>query len=323
VIRAVLRSPRSRARVPAPTLALTLALLVANAGCGAGSASAQGGFSEPIQVLNGQFFPGDMVAGTSGPVVRSLSDPNNSVRQGQSGWGLSGDAQAGTWAVALRFADLGSGYWVVPVSSPDFSTPSDLLWGARVEFSRDLPPGTHDMNVITVKADQTFGPLTSSGIKRLTVLPLLPNADVVLSLEWDTDADLDLHLTGPLELGMSEVYPKQPSTAAFDGVANKFPPGTGLLDRDSEARCVRDGFRREDVVWNSHETGATALGPPVPGNYLIRVDMFDACGQGYANFKVTLFDHAERTFSKVGRLLSTDADAGGPGSGLFVAQIQF
>jgi hypothetical protein len=293
------------------------------ASCGAGSASAQTGLMEPIQVLNGQFFQGNLLAGKDGPLVRSLSDSNSLVRPGESGWTLSGDAESGAWAVALRLADVGTGFWVVPVSSPDFNTASDLAWTARIEFSRDLAPGTHDVHVVAVQDDQSFGPLTPSGIERLTMLSALPAADVVLSLEWDTDADLDLHLTGPLELGRSELYPKQTSTAPFNPTSGTFPPGTGVLDRDSNARCVRDGYRRENVVWNSHEPGAMALGPPVPGTYIVRVDMFDACGQVYANFKLTLFQDGAPIFSKVGRLLSTDADAGGAGSGLFVAQFQF
>jgi hypothetical protein len=222
----------------------------------------------------------------------------------------------------LRFADVGSGYWVVPVSSPDFNTLSDLLWTARIEFARDLAPGLHDLQVIAVQSDRTFGPLTPDGIKRLTVHPLVPDADVVLSLEWDTDADLDLHLTGPLEQGGGELYPKQPSTAPFDSSSMTFPPGTGLLDRDSNGRCMRDGFRREDVVWNSHEQGAAVLGPPLAGTYRIRVDMFDACGQAYANFKVTLFEEGMPRFVRAGRLLVTDADGGGAGSGLFVAEVE-
>jgi hypothetical protein len=303
--------------------ALTLPPVMSITACGASSEFDSSGITEPIQVLNGQFFRGDFAAGTAGPAVLAVNVPNTMVRQGQAGWGLTGDTPADTWAIALRFADLGSGYWVVPVGLPDIVNKGNVTWSARVDFSRDVPPGSHELHILAVEGDQTFGPLVPAGIRKVNVLSLLPNADVVLSLEWDTDADLDLHLVGPLEEGMSELYPKQLSTSPFDTASSKFPPGTGLLDRDSNARCVRDGFRREDVVWSSHEAGATAQGPPRPGNYLIRVDMFDACSQAYANFKVTLFDQGTPSFSKVGRLLSTDADAGGAGSGLFVAQIQF
>jgi len=296
---------------------------LATVGCGAESVSAQSGLTEPIQVSNGQFFQGNLPQSATGPQVRSLAGPNNAVRQGQSGWALTGDADTDAWAVALRFADLGTGYWIVPVLGPDLLTPGNLLWTARIDFARDLPPGAHDMQVVAIAGDQTAGPLTPAGTKRLTAQSLLPNADTVLSLEWDTDADLDLHLTGPLESGGGELSPKQPSTAPFDTASGMFPPGTGLLDRDSNAHCVRDGFRRENVVWNSHEAGMPALGPPLPGNYIIRVDMFDACGQAYANFKVTLFEQGTAVFVQEGRLLSIDADRGGPGAGLFVAQIVF
>jgi hypothetical protein len=292
-------------------------------GCSGGGESARSGLEEPMRVQNGQFFPGALVPGEAGPNVSSLTDQNATIRPGESAWSFGGDAAKGALGVALRVRNLGNGYWVVPVGEEDPLAPGSYQWAAKIDWANDVPAGPHEMEVIAVAADGRFGPLTDQAVLPITIKPLVPDADVVLSLEWDTAADLDIHFTGPLELGGGkELDPKHPSTVFDADAGDTFPPGTGQLDRDSQAACVRDGFRREDVVWNSHEPQGPKYGLPLAGTYDIRVDMFDACGQGYANFKVTLFVEGVESFARTGRLLAIDADRGGPGSGLFVGQIQ-
>src|SRR5689334_16203806 len=96
----------SRAAATAARVAPISALLVL-AHCGAGSESAQSGLLEPLQIASGQFYRGELQAGTTGPSVTNLASSSNSVRPGQSGWSLSGDVEGGAGAVAVRFADLG------------------------------------------------------------------------------------------------------------------------------------------------------------------------------------------------------------------------
>ncbi|HEX8805073.1 MAG TPA: DUF6777 domain-containing protein [Acidimicrobiales bacterium] len=91
---------------------------------------------------------------------------------------------------------------------------------------------------------------------------VLGSGEVQITLEWDSNADLDLHVVEP---GGSEIF-----------FSNPGPTGSGgQLDVDSNVGCDLDGSV-ENVFWP--ETGA-----PV-GNYIVKVVGFDVgvedCGQG-------------------------------------------
>jgi hypothetical protein len=51
--------------------------------------------------------------------------------------------------------------------------------------------------------------------------------------------------------------------------------------------------------------------------------MVSACGAPSADFVVEVRQDGQLTQTFDGRLLAQDADGGGPGTGLFVAQLQF
>lgn len=274
------------------------------AGCEVGVLPSPAG-REPIQVQGGQFFPGPLPESDAGPAVVALNSADNLVFPGQAGKVLSGDVAGGGNAILMRLADLGTGYWSVPVGSPDPQMPGAITWSANVDFAWTIPPGNHDMLFSAMGLDGTAGPaLHNPYLFQSSV----PTGKAVVSLAWDSSADLDLHLVTP---DGHEIDPKHPTSASLDGGTST---GAGTLDRDSNASCVQDGFREEDVVFAD---------APLPGNYLVRVDMFSACGAPAADFVVTVRVDGNVTKTVKGRLLDTDADGGGPGSGLFVAQITF
>jgi hypothetical protein len=287
--------------------ALVTAALVAPAllaGCEVGVRPTTGQL-EPFQVQGGQFFPGELPGSDAGPAVVAINSADNLVFPGQAGKQLSGDVAAGATSILMRFADLGTGYWSVPVGSPDPQMAGALTWSASCDFSWSIPPGTHDLLFAAMGLDGVAGPAQKNPYLFQSATPA---GKVVISLAWDSGADLDLHLVTP---GGQELDPKHPTTAPLDAGATP-PPGTGLLDRDSNGNCVPDGFRREDVVF--------AEAPP-PGSYLVRVDMFSACGAPSADFVLTVTADGAVAKTVKGRLLDTDADGGGLGSGLFVAQL--
>ena len=80
---------------------------------------------------------------------------------------------------------------------------------------------------------------------------------------------------------------------------------------DSNASCVQDGYRMENVVWSD---------APEVGTYVVNVDMFSACGAPAATFSFSLYVDGQEIVHKVGRLLDIDADSGGPG--LFVTEFK-
>ena len=107
------------------------------------------------------------------------------------------------------------------------------------------------------------------------------------------DANLDLHVVQPDGF---ELYLNGQSTAGeTDGGSY------GFIDDNSNANCVIDGQRHEDVVFME--------GPP-PGDYTVRVDAFSLCGQADAQWQV-IATLADGTVAGTARWEATDADTRG------------
>ncbi len=287
------------------------ALALSVVGCG-DSESAQSGAREALRVSNGQFFPGDLPAANGGPAIDGPDGVRNTVvAAGFTGKKIAGLAPLGSYAVAMTFKDLDQGYWVVPVGSPDPLT-GELSYSANCDFSRDIPAGDHQMSLAAIDTGGHFG--RALGLN-FTMLPFVPDGSVVARLEWNNDADVDLHIVGP---SGKELDPKHPNSGTLDKDGNA-PAGSGTLDRDSNANCVADGYRSEDVVWTDNPD-TTEVETPGPGTYVVRADMFNACGRPATTFVFKLFVGGELVKQQAGRLLDIDADGGGPGSGLFVTE---
>ena len=287
------------------------ALALCAVGCGDSSA-AHSGIQEPIRVTNGQYFEGDFPSPTGGPSLGALDGVRATiVPAGFTGKKISGLTAPGSLSIAMQFKGLGHGYWVVPVGAPDPQT-NELTWSAVCDFDRSIPAGDEQLNFAAADRDGKFGkPLGLT----LTMLPFVPDGQVVAMLEWGNDADLDLHITGP---SGKEVDPKHPNSSELD--KDGLPKaGNGVLDHDSNANCVADGYRAESVVWTDNQD-TTELEAPEPGTYAVRVDMFNACGRPATDFVFKLYVGGELVQQQAGRLLDINADGGGPGSGLFVTE---
>lgn len=281
-----------------------IAIALAALGCEDG-ARFTSGLGEPIRVANAQFIEGEIPADQGGPKILTIDSQNNAVVQGEVGKKLAGDAEGSTAAVALRLHGLGTGFWTLPAGAPDPQSPGALGWDATIDFSRSMPVGMRDLDIVAVGGDGKYGPPNPLP---LTVLSLTPSGAAVITLRWDADADLDLHVIAP---NGKEAYPKQMSTA-LDAGADPPEPGSGVLDRDSNGGCTIDGYRQEDLVFAD---------APAPGTYVIRVDMWSACSAPATTFTVDVVKGGATVLHQAGRLLDIDADGGGAGSGLFVAEV--
>ena len=290
------------------SIAVLSALCAATLGlsaCG-DSQAAPSGVTEPLRVANAQFIAGDFpTSHDSGPVISQFSIPNSEFVAGTTGKVMKGLAGVGSQSVAFQLQGLGSGYWVLPVGSPDPTEQGALSWAATCDFSHDLKPGLQPLMIAASGPDGAFGPLST---ETLNIKSLVPAGHVVASLTWGSNADLDIHLLSP---SGKELDPKHPNTKASDEDTGKPVAHSGLLDRDSMAACVPDGLRTENVVWADN---------PEVGTYAVRVDMFSACSQPAATFVFSLLVDGTEVLRKTGRLLDIDADGGGPGSGLFVTE---
>ncbi len=270
------------------------------------------GLSEPLRVHDAQFIPGplpgaapDAGAGT-GPQITNVTLTNPTVLPGQAGKAINGRAKDSASAVGLRFADMGSGYWVVPMGPADNQFPGELTWQAITDVSPLVAsaPGFHEVRAVAFDAQGNAG---TQNDFTLCIEPAIPDNGAtcnpsrtppaaLVSLTWDPGVDIDLVLVGP---GGKVVDAKHPTTLGPDaGLADGGPdPTGGRLDRDSLAGCVEDGRRREDVVWQQ---------PPASGTtYDVYANLFDACGEVSASYVATVYAAQD------GRLTAVQSAKGG------------
>jgi uncharacterized protein YfaP (DUF2135 family) len=126
--------------------------------------------------------------------------------------------------------------------------------------------------------------------------------DIQVSVSWDVDNDIDLHVVDPNGF---ELYWDQDVS-----------PEGGLLDLDSNAACSQDGVDNENIVWPK--------GKAIPGTYIVRVDNFDNCLGAAVNYVVTVQkgDRPPQTFT--GSFAAGDpGDAGGAGDGTLITTFTY
>jgi hypothetical protein len=208
--------------------------------------------------------------------------------------------------VAIGFAgDLG--YWILPANVPDADSPTQPTFHAVLSFALVLPAKSYDLLVRAVSSPDAFGPAAHVALDVQQTLP--PTGVLVVSLWWDTESDLDLHVVDPngdeIWSGNINSFDRYATTPTTD--AGAWNEG-GILDFDSNAACVLDGRCNENIVWSV---------PPPAGNYVARVDTFSLCGNSAARWTV----EASLKGAPLGRaegeaVASAQRFAKGKGSGL-------
>jgi hypothetical protein len=150
---------------------------------------------------------------------------------------------------------------------------------------------------VAVSAGPTdpIGPYTALGVN-LTTVGL---GDVQVSLAFDAPSDIDLHVVEPDAAtglpGTDEIY-----------YGSRTSPSGGQLDLDSNAACNIDRKNNENITWQG--------GTPRRGEYIIRVDNWDACGQPKVNWVVTVNRKGQPTLLYQG-VFTDPGDQGGLGDG--------
>jgi hypothetical protein len=276
------------------------------ANCG-GTAS-DTGLEALVRVAGGQFYGGaiDNLPSADSPAVVDVHNSQNVISPGLQNKQLSGRLDPGSTAVAIGFSgDVG--YWILPADVPDADSPTQPTFHASLSFSLSLPQPSYDLIVRAVSSPDNFGPTTDVS---LDVAPSLPPTGVlVVSLWWDTAADLDLHVVDAygVEIWAGNInsydrYALDPTTSA--GTWNE----GGILDFDSNSACVFDGRCNENVVWS-------VVAPP--GDYVARVDAFSLCGTSAARWIVEARLNGVSTGKAEGEALpSNQRFSKGKGSGL-------
>ena len=293
-----------------PTLSLLCGLAVGSAlalSAGCGGADAASGVTAWMRIAGAQFAEGELTVDTSGtePLVRQVALMTNQVAPGQENVPVSGSVENGSAVLIGLSGD--SGHWIVPTTVTDVSLPDNYDFAVQLAFSPLTPPGAHSLVLRPVAADGTLGPTQVYPLAVARTPP--PTGQLVITLEWDTESDMDLHVdvpnpadpTTPIEIwykaavGVPIPGPGEPPVTP-DQVA-----AAGYLDFDSNAACVIDGRRQENVIF--------AMTPP-PGVYTVRVDANSLCGQPDAQWQVAA-TNATGNQLQFAQWEATDADTRG------------
>jgi hypothetical protein len=278
------------------------------------------GISEPIRVRNAAFKEGSLPIG-NGPEVTFVETQSLVLFPGQTGKNLSGRASTNAQSIALRIADLGSGYWVLVLGGPDPSAGAELTFSAQLDVGVGLPPGKHAIELVAFDGAGQPGPVRAIDVCIASDVPdnlapcdpsIAPPA-AVLTLSWDANVDLDLQLLTPEG---KLVDGKHPSTVipGDAGILKKDLDAAGKLDRDATCNAP---IKRESIVWQQ---------PPAPGTYFVYANLFDACGAPNVRFTLEFLQpegsQLVTRLSKQGELLAIDAN-GGSKTGLYLTDLNF
>ena len=196
---------------------------------------------------------------------------------GGTSLGLNADATGGI-----------NGYYEVRLPSAQTSAT------ALLAFAQSVP--LREVELLFAVADPAgvIGPFT----RLSTSVTEVGTGDVQVTLSWNTDADVDLHVIDPRG---EEVYYAHPQAASG-----------GQLDLDSNAGCELDGIRNENITW--------PVGRAPRGVYTVRVDYWSSCGVGQTNYTVRINNGG--TVQIFTGSFSGGGDQGAQGAGRFIASFE-
>lgn len=278
------------------------------AGC-ASSASPESGITALLRVSNAQFVEGALAPDSSAPgtaLISGVAINNTNVYPGEQSFPLAGTVTGATVLIGL---ENDSGHWIVPATIVDQTTLGGYDFTTQLTFSPWMPTGSQTLILRGVAADGTIGPAQLYVLTAGTPAP--PTGPLVVTLTWDTEADLDLHVVMPNVADPTtpiEIWSKHPigiPVPTLDMPTDPYALATApYLDFDSNATCVIDGRRQENVIFQA---------APPPGDYTVRVDTPSLCGQSSAQWTVsaTLIDETAGIVLGTAQWESTDADTRG------------
>jgi hypothetical protein len=235
-----------------------------------GAAPAEAG--GPAITLSGN---DSIVNGGTLSVVVSAAEPFRSIYVYVA---VPSEGIAGTAAGALQ------GHYEVQLPSPQ-TTATVLL-----SFPQEIALDTFEIQFGVADVGGEIGPYAGHTVSVIRV----GTGDVQVTLSWDADSDVDLHVVAP---NGQEVYYGQQQAAG------------GELDLDSNAACDIDGIRNENITWPT--------GQAPDGRYIVRVDYWSSCGVARTNYTVRINNGGNvRVFTGT---FTGEGNFGGAGDGVTIA----
>lgn len=179
------------------------------------------------------------------------------------------------------------GYYEIQLPTAEAGAP------VLMTFPQTIPLDQFDLLFAVADSSGAVGPFT----RLSTTVTEVGTGDVQVTLSWDVNSDVDLHVVEP---GGDELYYGDESSASG-----------GKLDLDSNAACSIDGVRNENVTW--------PVGQAPRGTYTVRVDYWDSCGVAQTNFTVRINSGTVQLFSGSFTGLG---EHGGRGSGRLITTFE-
>lgn len=257
-----------------------------------------GGDSEPSRIDIRDYIAGITDAGATVTAVRHGGDPpaagaGPTVTVTGSGTVINGGSSQVTVAGSAAFTDVFivvegvDGYYQLTL--PAQVATLDLL----LTLAQNIPDATFNLNY-ALGAGGGRGAFQTVPI----VVVAVGTGEVQVSVSWNAESDVDLHVVEP---GGEEVFYGNPASATG-----------GTLDLDSNADCLIDHTKNENITWANAPSG----------NYTVRVDYYKSCGVAQSDYVVTVQrkGHAPETFT--GSFTGT-GDLGGAGSGTQITTFAF
>jgi uncharacterized protein YfaP (DUF2135 family) len=158
-------------------------------------------------------------------------------------------------------------------------------------FPQEISLTEFDLQFAVVDSAGAVGPYVGLA----TAVTSVGTGDVQVTLSWDADSDVDLHVVAP---GGDEIF-----------YGRRVSASGGELDLDSNAGCQIDGIRNENITW--------PVGRAPRGEYTVRVDYWNNCGVSRTNYTVRINNGG--SVQIVAGSFTGAGDQGGLGSGRTIA----
>jgi uncharacterized protein YfaP (DUF2135 family) len=257
------------------------------------------GLEANLFVDDAQFVAARMPSSPAdGPTIVSITPPRTEVQAGGRTDRISGLLDASATAVLLGL-EGDEGYWIVNTGAATLAEPDLPTFDAEISFARHLSGPVH----MLLRAVDNAGRIGPEQRLDFEADEIKAQGELVITLRWDTSADLDLHVVDPLgeEVWAGNINSfKRPPIGSASTDRNAWMNG-GVLDIDSNAGCVQDSRHEENVVW-SH--------PPPKGRYEVRIASASMCEAEVAHWTVEVSLLGSRLARVDGTALDADTRHG-------------
>src|SRR5512140_2024465 len=244
--------------------------------CGCDVASPELGYDAFIQVPGAQFRPGGFPLATSGPAAATAVTSHSMIVVGSTDEHLHAVLDRASTSAIIGVAGA-RGAWILPAGPPDSDAPDSATVTTTFAVANDAVPGPFELLVSAVDAGGHIG--VPARVMLVAAPSEQPDGDLVIGLQWDSTADLDLHVIDPLGneawVGSPDTWKPPPPGESID--PNAYLSG-GILDHDGNANCHRDGVPSEHVIWKTRIGTRGNVAPVIPpGTFTIRIDTRSLC----------------------------------------------